>query len=452
MAKALLSFLGTNKYIKCNYRYHDTVIYGVHYVQEAIAKIFCNEWSQGDSIIIFVTKEAEEENWEIGKDPENGEIEGLKSVLKKFADNKKIEVRHVPIPGGQNDSEIWGIFDAVINSVEKGSEIIVDVTHAFRAIPMLAVVMINYLHMVKNVTFNGLYYGAVESLGKIEDIKKMPVSERTAPIIDLSSFIYLLQFSNAVNNFMQYGDAEEIHTFTLNAVTPVLRETSGQHDISRRIRRVADDLRKMTQNFAYCRGKDIIKFNYARLYSEIKELKESFGQDQQLLPLKPLQPLLDNILKKIEIFKDYGKEENAVKGILAAQWCLEHNLIQQSITILQESIITLICMRHNLKYSKKDDRELIASAFYKVIDQKNPKTKKDGRKEKSEEGKIQALLVDQMIHSLGKTYHKLSQLRNDINHANFREDEKEPEDIYNEIIEIHKKVMDEVNRTLRLRS
>lgn len=306
--------------------------------------------------------------------------------------------------------------------------------------------------MVKNVTFNGLYYGAVESLGKIKDIKKMPVSERTAPIIDLSSFIYLLQFSNAVNSFMQYGDAEEIHTFTLNTVTPVLRETSGQHEISRKIRRVANDLRKMTQNFAYCRGKDIIKFNYARLYSEIQELKESFGQDQQLLPLTPLQPLLDNILKKIEIFKDYGKEEDAVKGILAAQWCLEHNLIQQSITILQESIITLICMRHNLKYSKKDDRELIASAFYKVIDQKNPKTKKDDGKEKSEEGKIQALLNDQMIHSLGKTYHKLSQLRNDINHANFREDEKEPEDIYNEIIEIHKKVMDEVNRALGLRS
>lgn len=429
MAKVMLSFLGTNKYLECNYEYNNVVIKNVHYVQEAIAKLFCNEWGKGDSIIVFVTEEAYKTNWVTGTSYENKTIDGLEKVLHVFAQYKNVTVKHVPISSGQNEEEIWSIFDAVINSVNQDDEIIIDVTHAFRAIPMLAVVMINYLQLVKNVSFIGLYYGAIESLGRIQDIALRDVKERNAPIIDLGSFVYLLQFSNGVYNFIQYGDASEISKYALNTVKPILKESQGKDEISQKIRQIAESLKTITQNFAYCRGKDIIKFNYAKLYQDIQKLKEYF--DGKVLPLKPLQPLLDNILQKLDLFKDFDDVINAKKGIVAAQWCLQHNLIQQSITILQESLITLVCMKFKMDYENLKCRELVGKAFYEINFQKGGKSQN-----KSESKEFGPLLSDPLILSLSDTYNKLTQIRNDINHANFRKNTKKSEDIYKEIQEI----------------
>jgi len=434
MANVLLSFLGTNKYLQCNYYYNDKKIENVHYVQEAIVKIFCSKWGKGDSIIIFVTDEAYKANWIKGTSYENKEINGLEKVLYEFAYDKSIEVKAVPISGGKSDREIWGIFDAVINSVNLGDEITVDITHAFRAIPMLAVVMINYLQMVKNVSFKGLYYGAIESLGMIQDIAKKDIKDRNAPIIDLNSFIYLMQFSNSVYNFMQYGDANELSTLALDTVKPILKEKQGKDEISQKIRQIAEHLKAITKNFAYCRGKDIIKFNYAKLYQDIQDLKGAF--DGELLPLKPFQPLLDNMLHKLEPFKEYDDVINAKKGIVAAQWCLEHNLIQQSITILQESLITLICMKHKMDYENLKKRELIAKALNTINFEKRGKSISDASQNKE----LEPLLSDQFVLSLDETYNALTQIRNDINHANFRKDNKKPEDIYREINDILNKV------------
>lgn len=434
MAKVMLSFLGTNKYLECNYEYNDVVIKNVHYVQEAIAKLFCNEWGNGDSIIVFVTEEAYKTNWVTGTSYENKTIDGLEKVLHVFVKDKNVTVKHVPISGGQNEGEIWSIFDAVINSVNHDDEIIIDVTHAFRAIPMLAVVMINYLQMVKNVSFIGLYYGAIESLGRIQDIALKNINERNAPIIDLSSFVYLLQFSNGVYNFIEYGDAKEISKYALNIVKPILKETQGKDEISQKIKQIAEGLKIITQNFAYCRGKDIIKFNYKKLYHDIQKLKEHFNG--KVLPLKPLQPLLDNILQKLDLFKEFDDVINAKKGIVAAHWCLQHNLIQQSITILQESLITLLCIKFKLDYENLNCRELVGSAFHEINSQKRGKVIN-----KSESKEIEPLLSDPLIQSLSDTYNKLSQIRNDINHANFRKDTKKSEDIYKEIQEILGKVL-----------
>ncbi|MEW6525960.1 MAG: TIGR02221 family CRISPR-associated protein [Spirochaetota bacterium] len=434
MAKVMLSFLGTNKYLKCNYEYNNVVIKNVYYVQEAIAKLFCNEWGKGDSIIVFVTQEAYKTNWVTGTSYDNKKIDGLEKVLQIFAQEKNVTVKYVTIYGGRNEDEIWSIFDAVINSVNQGDEIIIDVTHAFRAIPMFAVVVINYLQMVKNVSFIGLYYGAIESLGRLQDIALKNIEERNAPIIDLSSFVYLLQFSNGVYNFIQYGDANEISKYALNTVKPILKETQGKDEISQKIRHIAESLKTITQNFAYCRGKDIIKYNFAKLYRDIQELKEHFNG--KVLSLKPLQPLLDNILQKLDLFKEFDDVINAKKGIVASWWCLQHNLIQQSITILQESLITLVCIKFRLDYENLKYRELVGSAFYKINSQKRGKVvHKDENKE------IEPLLSDPLILLLSDIYNQLTQIRNDINHANFRKDIKKCEDIYKEIWEVLEKVL-----------
>jgi hypothetical protein len=68
------------------------------------------------------------------------------------------------------------------------------------------------------------------------------------------------------------------------------------------------------------------------------------------------------------MFKTYTNDEhkNMMKVV---NWCCEHNLIQQGITILQEGVITFLCERYGID-ANGDDREIInqAAAIKKLGD------------------------------------------------------------------------------------
>jgi CRISPR-associated DxTHG motif protein len=43
----------------------------------------------------------------------------------------------VDIPEGRSEQELWEIFDRVASAVDEGDTILLDITHAFRSIPMI---------------------------------------------------------------------------------------------------------------------------------------------------------------------------------------------------------------------------------------------------------------------------------------------------------------------------
>jgi len=71
MAKKLLSFLGTNYYIRTIYTIGDTQSTPHRFIQASLAELICKDWGNEDSIHIFLTKDAEEKNW--NDPPKNSE-------------------------------------------------------------------------------------------------------------------------------------------------------------------------------------------------------------------------------------------------------------------------------------------------------------------------------------------------------------------------------------------
>ena len=62
MAKEFIAFLGTGNYGTCKYGYDNSVI-ETSYIQEALIKMFCCDFTKEDSIKIFITDYANKENW-----------------------------------------------------------------------------------------------------------------------------------------------------------------------------------------------------------------------------------------------------------------------------------------------------------------------------------------------------------------------------------------------------
>ena len=217
MAKVFLSFLGTNRYMECNYVIGDRRADNVRYIQEALISLFCSDFSSGDRVIIFLTPDAEKKNWK----SRNG-IKGLEETLSERIPD--IRIIPTPIPEGTSEDEIWDIFQIMYDSLEHDDEVVYDITHGFRSLPVLGVTLLNYARYLKNIKVKGIYYGAFEALGTAKEVEEMPMEKRNAPVFNLTSFDNLMQWSMATDNFTNYGITEKLEKLVHDKVLPITRK------------------------------------------------------------------------------------------------------------------------------------------------------------------------------------------------------------------------------------
>ncbi len=423
MSKIYLSFLGTNNYLPCTYEYQNQRIENIRFVQEATIRLNCMNWMKDDRVVIFTTKRAFQLNWKDNKEINkkiNGKIngennpeilrEGLETRIKKIQGDFSYDQIH--IPDGRNEKEIWEIFLSVFEVIHEQDEIIFDITHAFRSIPLLAIVVLNYAKIMKHAALDGIYYGALEALGAIDDVKKMPVERRIVPVLDLSAFDQLMEWSVAADRFLEAGDAARISEIAKRTVSAILSSTKGRDKSQYTIRKLADNLEKFTKILSTCRGREI--------NTVVERLKQNLEECDNLQFNNPLNSPLKTVLGRIkdQIYKFPG--HFITDGIQAARWCMEHNLIQQSYTILQETLITYFVYKIGEdpeNYQNKNINRILANQAVNIFI--NNRSKDKWKKEAQENIPV----VDKFLKfyetqpELIKIYNNLTGFRNDLNHS-----------------------------------
>ena len=410
MSRVFLSFLGTNDYVPCTYFCGDREATNVRFVQEAILRNECRKWTSQDRGLIFTTVQAHDGNW-----LDNGQIDrkadkplsrtGLKRCIDRIG--LPFSVERVEIPDGKSEAEIWRIFSIVFDSLKNGEEVVFDVTHAFRSLPMLAIVILNYAKVMKEITLDGIFYGAFEVLGNIYEAKKLPVEERRAPILELTAFDQLMDWSFAVNQFLKAGNAGQIKSLARSNLKQILTESRGQDKGAVTIRGIGDRLEEYCHILSTCRGPEI-----GSAAITLKEMMRGFD-DFHMLP--PFRPLFKRVKAKLAPF---GK--NALSdGIAAARWCYEHNLIQQAYTILVELLISHFVLRGGGDVNDTGERDIVSGALAiaaKSIPRKDWYPKNRDNSERT----TKYLEVCEAEMELVKIWQVLVDYRNDINHAAFQ--------------------------------
>lgn len=430
MSNVMLAFLGTNDYLPCNYLLDERAVSNVRFVQEALASILCKDWGEEDKIIVFLTKEAKNKNWvdngHKDKDGKPLQIEGLKQRLEYL--NLKTNIVTRDVLDGRSEYEIGEMFDLVFNQINDGDEIIFDISHGFRSLPMLVIIILNYARALKDIKIKGIYYGAFELLGTLRDVKKMHIEDRNAPIFNLTPFVHLFNWTVAIDDFLTYGDAKDINELTNEGLTPILRATEGKDKSAQNLKNLSTKLKKMTELIQTSRGLSVIRdFDFNNLRELISYNKESI--------LKPINPLLDEISDKIKGFNNTDIEN----GYAAVEWCIEHNLIQQGYTILQETMITEIVAKHfgEAEIANRDKRELVSQAInIKHMRIPEDKWNKAAESNKDVVKKIMSELDDDFI----RIFDSVSQYRNDIDHAGFRDSPHKPEGLNRKLKEYYEKL------------
>ena len=410
MANLFLSFLGTSNYLPCTYSLGDLEGKNVRFVQEALARIFCKQWKGDDRIIVFTTDDAITKNWCDGglKDEEGNPYEGLETRLSSLG--LQCEIRKVMIPEGHTAEDIWKIFNQVCAQVNESDTVFFDITHAFRSIPMLAMVILQYLKVLKGIQVSGIYYGAFEVLGPLGKVKNMPLEQRRAPIVDLTDFVYLADWATAVDRFLAAGDGRAIADLVEKKAIPVIKTatTTKERKGAMAVRDLAKNLVNFTQVMSTCRGLQITK--------AATTLTKNIDKCETVDLIPPLVLLLDKLKESVKGFQEHDELTN---GLQAARWCLEHNLIQQAYTILQETVVSLVLCQveklpvsgHPLEHNK---REIVTGASSLMAQKKSlaEARQEDGTEE------LWPLVWDFLgERGVGRQLDRMRNRRNDLNHA-----------------------------------
>lgn len=394
MKKLFISFLGNASYKECVYyneKLHGSFIPEKEsvFVQEALIRCICKNWTQEDRIIIFTTENAFLKNWQ----PDNGTV-GLFSILnglKNQPEYSNLNISNKKIKDGKDEKELWEIFETVYSTINENDYITLDVTHAFRFIPMLTVVLLNYAKFLKNITVNNILYGNYEA-------RKTNI----APIINLTGLSNLQDWTNGVNEFVRNG-----HSVQLKEI--IEKEKNNISDKRQTYSTFGKHLMNFTMSISTVRGENIYSGK------PIKELINSINQIKKRNELKVIIPILEKMSGKLAGFKTEYTKEN---GEFAIEWALEHNLIQQAYTMGQEHIISLLCDRYKQDYKDKKTRKTISTVLGS-----NKKKEKILDLKDIDQNLANIVFDDEIKDNIKVKYQNLTSIRNSMNHAGIISDD-----------------------------
>lgn len=399
--KVFISFLGTQNYVETCYQFEDgNFAAPTRFVQEAILSKIAYDWINSDVIYIFCTVQAFKANWENnGHEKVREEIEntGLKERLINLNIKAKIDV--VEIKEGFTNTEIWEVFQSVYSKLLVEDEIYLDITHAFRSIPIFSSTLLNYARFLKNISVKQIHYGAFEKLGPAYKVYEMQLHDRIAPVLNLINIEHLHQWTHAAQMFLETGSTRYLNNM------------------------LSEDDNTALSNFALeiseVRGLDIFCGNSAD--------DVSIQFETLTIPNSPFEEIKNIVLNYIKSFS-----KNSLDNLYeAVKYCYNFNLIQQGLTILTELIISktlfVIGFQEQEDYLNRSYRSAVSAAL--CIKKKEKfdfnMFEKDGVIDEKIYEIVDAIFLIPDKNKIFDFYKSLTDGgRNDINHSGFRKNAK----------------------------
>lgn len=423
--RVFLSVLGTGFYNKCSYVDAQKQFKSAptRFIQEAtLEALGVEKWSEHDAVYIFTTEKARQENWDktsqvrsrYGANEEPQEYIRLEQVLEEKHYAAKIE--GVDIPDGLNTEEMWKVFEAMYNKLEDGDRLYLDITHGFRYLPMMILVLCQYASFMKKTSICSLTYGNFEAMDR---------QANEAPLMDLSALTMLQGLTMGAAEFEKFGK--------MGSISEMFMQSASNKAERKLFQTLRSEATAMDESLATCRGLELQNGSHA------VDLQKTLQQLQTLGFSAPMGSLFSKMQSQLN-----GFGINGAQNLRAAiEWCIQYGMTQQGYTLCKETVITLLC-EHFKDWDPFTNLE--DEAIAKEVDGKKKKAliKNRGKRfrdfvsstlglsedDASDESKwrydlqeyknlTRSLLKEKVVNDLRGSYSVLTSHRNQINHAGF---------------------------------
>jgi CRISPR-associated Csx2 family protein len=314
MARVYLSFLGLgsdNKYGRKGYTRACYELDGERSSETEFVQVAEHEilWKKAggqpfDKTIIVATAKSY-----------NSNFLSLSEQLKKVG---AAQIAHVIIDEDMSGEGQWKWFEAILSRIDYSDRLTVDLTHGYRAIPIVFSTAINFLQKAKNITLDAVYYGAFD------------VNRNLTPIVDMKAFYLINEWAEAVSRLVEDADARKMARTA--RLTPAFQV--GEVNDKRLIKAI-EDLTDSIRNVDIHKVK--AKAESALLLVREKETGASLA-GQLLLDLvhQKFKVLSTGIPESGQYDQEYFRMQIEIIRLL-----LEHMLYMQAYTVMREFIGSL---------------------------------------------------------------------------------------------------------------
>ncbi len=309
----VLTFLGIGRYEPVTYVWQDERgehSCATHLFPEAVARIF-----EPEKVLVFVTPQAKAH-------------EHFQTLAQQLGDL----LQPVDIPEGKSEAELWEIFDCVVTSVEKGDTVLLDITHAFRSIPMIVFAVAAYLRRTKGVKIERIVYGAYEARDE----------NNRARVFDLTPLLDLLDWLSGAEFFLQRSDATLLAE-RLRTVHQQAWKAQASDDLPRRLQSVATKLRSLSQALHLARPCDVMR----NAYELLPMLQETASEAQRWA--KPFAVILEQVRSEVAKFAhdapDRLDRENLRRQLTLIEHFVEKGLLVQAILLAREWVVSWVALQ-----------------------------------------------------------------------------------------------------------
>lgn len=139
----------------------------------------------------------------------------LATHQKRLAEKLGLPVQCLLIPYARDTVEQVAVLQQLAGAVRREEKVVLDVTHGFRHLPMLALVAARYLTHVAGVRVEAIYYGAVEM-----------IRDGKTPVLRLDGMLQMLDWVEALATFEKDGDYGVFETLLVQDGMPA--DKAGQ--------------------------------------------------------------------------------------------------------------------------------------------------------------------------------------------------------------------------------
>ncbi len=244
--------------------------------------------------------------------------EGLEKLLKE----RGIEIITVDIPNGNNEQEIWEIFDAIGAHIPQDASVTLDITHGFRSLPLVMLLSCAYFNTSNRFALEAVYYGAY-ILGQPQ-----------AQAVDLTPMLTLFAWANAVKVFKDGGDLRQMAALLKGDKT----SSRNMGGVKEELPTIAKQMRDLTEALELGRLRDI-----ARPVREIRRLADKVRISAQR-KAKPFVSQIDEVLAQLEHFQISMDEPDVRKWLIAQfrliEWYTNNDYYMQATLLLDEWVIS----------------------------------------------------------------------------------------------------------------
>jgi len=340
MSRVYLSFLGLGTYneVKKKSEYRKTV-YELNGIQSKetefvqVAEFEILGVDKFDKIIVVATEASH-----------NAHFKNLQNQLQRIGVGRVIEIiiEEDMSPEGQ-----WGWFEQILNQIEAGDELTVDLTHGYRSIPIIFSTAINFLQKAKNISLRAAYYGAYEKDRKL------------APIVDMKDFYIINEWAEAISRLVEDADARKIAALAEKSAEFQVGELSDPALVN-----VFEDLTNTLRNVDV-NNVSSKATNAIQLIEQKEENVSDTGKILLHLVRDKFFLLYEENLKSGRYDAGYFKLQ-----LMIIKMLLDHKLYMQAFTVMREligSIGLIEDSKANIVSSKGRTRRRRADIFFNMV-------------------------------------------------------------------------------------